>query len=922
MKCTISNRGSIDNRRKATLLAAALTGVGLFSGSGTAYAATHTWSNAGATGNWSTTDANWDSGPAVAWSNDAAGDTAKFVNASTLTATIPNAATIKVGTLSFAGSATGTINNAGAGTGMLEFVGTNPTITGTSTATWTLSARLVGTNTNPIAVNLPATATVNLSNNNVGSTYAGGWNFNSGTVQLNSNKTVLGALNAPLTFNGGTLKNNINNIANTDITTNSRTVTIASGGATITGDYGATFANGIGNNGTGSLTVKMTNNVALTLQGVNTYTGGTNFNGGIASINSLAALGSATGPLSFNGGTLTYATGFSGSTDISAGRTVTLTGSGGTINTNGNDVTFANSIGNSGAGSLTKDGAGTLALGAAPTYTGATTVKTGTLSVAALGNGALNINTTLRATGTLSTSGAVTVQSANSTIEVDANKTVTLTGKVSGSGGYYLTKTGEGTLVLGNTVDNAQPGTILNGGTLKLASSSKFESYNASMTVNAGTWDLNGKSASFGLLSGTGGLITGTSASTMSTGDGVASGSTTYSGVIAGSMGILMRGGGYTLALAGSDPNTFTGPTYVVHSDATSKLVLNKPSGVNAIGGDLSIGYAPGGFNSAYGYVQLNASGQIPVTCNLSMNGYSTSNTATFDLNTTDATIRTLNDNGQAGSTHIITNNGLTGSSSVLTVTNGGTFNGVLKDGVNGRKIALTVAGGTMTLASANNTYTGPTKVAQGTLTLTAAGTIANSTALILGDSSGGTTGTLDVTAKATSFAQSNVSGKGTLKIGSGKTISITGLAPGFSIGEIDVIGNLALAGTTAMELGGAGEHQGIDFDNTTVSGALTYGGSLSIASYNSFDIDGQKGTYSLFDFASQSGSLTGVSVGSTNLSDIDNDGVWTGTNSPASYSFSMASGDLTVTIPEPVGLALAALSSVGILARRRRRQA
>ena len=40
----------------------------------------------------------------------------------------------------------------------------------------------------------------------------------------------------------------------------------------------------------------------LTLTGVNTYSGGTSFNGGVVAVNSDANLG--TGPLSFNGGSL------------------------------------------------------------------------------------------------------------------------------------------------------------------------------------------------------------------------------------------------------------------------------------------------------------------------------------------------------------------------------------------------------------------------------------------------------------------------------------------------------------------------------------------------------------------------------------------------------------------------------------------
>ena len=123
----------------------------------------------------------------------------------------------------------------------------------------------------------------------------------------------------------------------------------------------------------------------LTLSGINTYSGGTTINQGTIAVNADTGLGAATGPLTFNGGTLQFDSSF----DLSPSRAITLNAAnngfagGGTFDTNGNTSTISQGI--QGAGGLTKAGAGTLTLSGPNTYTGATTVAAGTLAAGAVG---------------------------------------------------------------------------------------------------------------------------------------------------------------------------------------------------------------------------------------------------------------------------------------------------------------------------------------------------------------------------------------------------------------------------------------------------------------------------------------------------------------------------------------------------------
>ncbi len=108
-----------------------------------------------------------------------------------------------------------------------------------------------------------------------------------------------------------------------------------------------TGSGGSGSNaGAGALAKSGAGTLALT--GANTYTGGTTISAGL--VNFTAGNNLGTGKITLNGGGLQWATG--NTTDISA-RLNALGSSGGTFDTNGNNVTLATALS---GGGLTKQG--------------------------------------------------------------------------------------------------------------------------------------------------------------------------------------------------------------------------------------------------------------------------------------------------------------------------------------------------------------------------------------------------------------------------------------------------------------------------------------------------------------------------------------------------------------------------------------
>jgi len=195
----------------------------------------------------------------------------------------------------------------------------------------------------------------------------------------------------------------------------------------------------ISSNLTSSADITKSGRGELILSGTNTAGGGSNkttLNEGALEIANLGNIGGVTGDLVFAGGTLRLGSGF---VDDLSTRTISFLLGGATIDTNGIDLALANSVG-SGQGGLTKIGLGNLTLNAAATYTGNTTVTTGTLTVGAnnaTGNGG-NVSVGAGATLALGanniTAGLVTLSG--------ASPALTGSGTITASTGFFFTNTG------------------------------------------------------------------------------------------------------------------------------------------------------------------------------------------------------------------------------------------------------------------------------------------------------------------------------------------------------------------------------------------------------------------------------------------------------------------------------------------------
>ncbi|VVO51812.1 autotransporter-associated beta strand repeat-containing protein [Pseudomonas fluorescens] len=388
-------------------------------------------------------------------------------------------------------------------------------------------------------------------------------------------------------------------------------------------------------------------------------------------------------------GTIIVAPSVGANNQTITGGSLTGTSGGGVLgiqqNGTGNFTIASQIVNNGGAIGFTKAGTGLVTLtNANNTYTGATSVSQGILSVGNITNGGtasgigassaassnlLLEGSTLRYTGatttsdrgfTIAKSGAIL----GSTVDVtSAASNLTFNGPVTSADGATFTKTGAGTLRLGNAGNDYTGITTVSGGTLAvntLANGGLVSGIGASgnasgnLILNGGTLDYLG-----GTSSTDRGFTVGTPGAGGSVGAiGVSNAATTLtiSGTAVGDDGFRKDGAG-TLVLSGN--NTYSGGTSV------------------------TAGTLRAGSTQAFGSTS---------------NNLSVASGATADLNGFNTSIGALQGPGTVAL-----------GSATLTSLAGGSFGGVIS-GSGG----YTQGGGTQTMSGCNNTYTGVTAMNNG----------------------------------------------------------------------------------------------------------------------------------------------------------------------------------------------------------------
>jgi autotransporter-associated beta strand protein len=553
------------------------------------------------------------------------------------------------------------------------------------------------------------------------------------------------------------------------LTITGSTITVATG-TTLTLTNGSSDTLAIASKITGLGGVTKTGAGAVTLSGGNDYSGATSIGAGTLTAN--GGIGDGSAVTVSSGATL----------NLSSNETVgSLTGSGAvTLGSytltagDGSSTSFDGII--SGTGALTKTGTGTLTLTGANSYSGPTTVSAGTLelnssagtaladsSAVTLSGGTLRLASATETIGTLSGASGTLALGANA-LTVSQGSAGTFSGAITGSGSLIKSGTGDLTLA-GSTNSTGFTGTTtISQGKLVVASDNNLGG--GAVTLSGGTLGITA-------------AATIDNAVTLGSGDGtveVASGiSATLSGVVGGSNALTKTGTG-SLTLSGN--NTYTGSTTI-------------SAGMLVAGHNNALGTTAGSTTVATGATLQLASG-VTLAEDLTVSGTGVSSVGALQVTTGSATVSGAVAMG-ANTTIGVSGTGLT-------------LSGV----VSGTGFNLTKTGnGTLTLSGTVNTYTGTTTVSAGTLAIAGSGSISTGSITLAG-------GTLDSTGSSVTLANTVAlgSGNGTVNIGSGNALTLSGVVSGANA--------LTKTGTGTLTLSGSNSYTGA----TTVSAGTLIAGS------------------------------------------------------------------------------------------------
>jgi autotransporter-associated beta strand protein len=694
-----------------------------------------------------------------------------------------------------------------------------------------------------IASNVTLTDSLAITQSGSGTATLSGIISGAGGLTLSGSGTGSVVLSGANTFTGGTTINQGKLVLNgTDGSNNAvpGALTIGDGSGSAASAEVELLANEQIANAT---TVNILSDGLLDLNGRNETVTALNLTGGQVATGagtlSLSAATAITSNASSSGATI------SGSVLLAGGGTRTISVANGSAT---NDLTISANITEPFFTSLQKTGTGRLVLSGNNSFTGPLSVQQGVVVAAS--------NNALGATGT----------SGNS---VSSGASLYLSGGVTISeADFSIAGTGTGTE---GAIHNLSGSNTL-GGTVNVSSA-------ASVTAASGT-----------TLTLTGALNV---ANNLTIGG---AGNTVSSGQWYGSAGVIKTGAG-TLTLTGSQAVNITGDLQINQGT----VVLNRTAGINTFtGGSIIVGDGTGTDT-----LQLGANQQIGDYKTITINS-----SGVFNLNGFNQTLDAVNMTGgsittgagtltldtaapittsASSSTATITGNlALTGSSPTVTVANGSAaidldVNGVISGSTSG----LTKAGaGTMRMRGTTaNTYTGPTTVSGGTLTLAKSSGV---NAIV------GSSITINSGATLLLGAANQIANAATMTLNGG-TFS-TGATTGFA----ETLGALTLAADSVINLG-TGSHL-LNFAN---SSAIAWSGSL-LTIYGWVGTAQNPGTNGRIFFGSDT---TGLTL--AQLSKIQFNGYVLG-------SQLLSNGELVpiAVIPEP-GVVVAAILLAGFVVLR-----
>jgi fibronectin-binding autotransporter adhesin len=708
-----------------------------------------------------------------------------------------------------------------AGSGGVSF-GNNSAF-GTGTITWSTGgfiqpaqASVAYTITNPMTHLADTIET--FSGNSAGTTFSGNWSLGStGYVELENiadTITVSGPIGGSAILvltnrtGGAWTLTGVNTFTNN--LTNACALTIGGSGSIGSGNYPGAIMNynsiTYGSSGTQTLSGviagagSLTNTTGkLILSGLNTFTGDTTIKGGTVQVNSLDTPGTkgplgnfatnAAGSIILTGGTLQYS---SANAHDYSGRFSTAANQQYNIDVNGQGVTFATALTSSGGALSLVDsaGGGTLTLNDDNTYTGNTTITSGTIALGTfatpfgatngtvkLAGGKINVTLNRGTTGTenilnpLSITGASIIEAATTT----GSRFITFGGPVSSTGGSLT--------ILNNETTNG-PGlfcvVFTNAATVgvPIAITNTTAGDQAQLCV----WNFSnvGDQVYNGIISGPGSIFRSTELAAGTGARVIFNATNTYSGGTSNNDGEIACG----VSSSGPADSPTNGPI------GTGPMTIgNSNARISAYGGPQVVGNHVIVASSPFTFTGSNS---------LTMSG-------NFDFFNGVRTLNVLNTNLTA----------LTGS-----ISNGG----------------LVVAGGnTLTLAG-NNPYVGSTVISNNsTLLLTNTGSINNSTNISIQAGS-----TLDVSSMAayslsasSTLTASGAASPATINGASGGTVSLgsqpivltyNGTNPALTISQ----GSLVLNGN-AITVNGPVLSPGYYNIIQQAAGSITASGSFSV---------------------------------------------------------------------------------------------